>query len=83
MYVPIRFRQLEPPPGRSIIEGALGRKPNPAIAASGGDSHAEFLPMTHWADAARTPDKQRLIEVASILAAGILGCIRAIRVIRG
>jgi hypothetical protein len=28
--------------------------------------------MTHCADAARRPDEQRLIDVASILAAGIL-----------
>ena len=28
--------------------------------------------MTHCADAARRPDEQRLVDVASILAAGIL-----------
>jgi hypothetical protein len=28
--------------------------------------------MTHCADTARTPDEQRLVDVASILAAGIL-----------
>ena len=39
---------------------------------NGGHSLAEILTMTNCAETARTPDEQRLIDVASILAAGIL-----------
>jgi hypothetical protein len=50
----------------------LGHEPAPAIAAIDGHSLAEILPMTNCAEAARGPDEQRLVDVAAILAAGIL-----------
>jgi hypothetical protein len=44
--------------------------PQPPV--TGDDSLAEILTMTNCAETARTPDEQRLVDVASILAAGIL-----------
>jgi hypothetical protein len=38
----------------------------------GGHSLAEILTMTNCAETARTPNAQRLVDIASILAAGIL-----------
>jgi hypothetical protein len=65
-------RQLSRPPGSETIEAALGHEPAPAIAASGGHSLAEISTMTKCADTAYRPDEQRPVDVASILAAGIL-----------
>ena len=43
-----------------------------ATAPIGGHTRAEILTMTNSAEAARGPDDQQLVDVASILAAGVL-----------
>ncbi len=44
----------------------------PQPSMTGGHSHAEIFTMTNCAETARTPDEQRVVDVASTLAAGIL-----------
>jgi hypothetical protein len=39
---------------------------------TGGHSFAETLTMTHCGDTARTPQDTQLVDIATILAAGIL-----------
>jgi hypothetical protein len=42
------------------------------LATIGGHPLAEFFTMTNCAETARTPDERQLVDIASILAAGIL-----------